>query len=148
MAEVAVTLIRNNDVLLMVYSESWRAFTLPMTKRRTFGHAGNDGQHEDWLDAAARNVVECLGRASQPTFLFEEPLPVFEHSHRDGDYRDYRYCLFTEPFDPATDAVVAPGPTQWMTVAEIETLRPVSPTAVAMVRLERVVAALGALGII
>jgi len=144
-SRVAVVLIRSQGKLLLTYSFKWRAFTCPMTKlpawdfvdtsqiidrdRRAISAAQFD---EQWLDAAAHAVVECLGQPNCPAVMVDGPVEVeygeVERSRRDGADRVYHYKLFTlevpQPFQSLQQPFV------WLTPAQIRDgkHRPMSPT--------------------
>jgi hypothetical protein len=143
--DVAVTLILDGERILLIYNESWGAFTLPMTKRKrpdppTAGDA-NDG--EDWLDAAARPVVECLGRPNRPVPVLEDFVPESQFSRRRQVNVIYRYKTFKVNFEKG-DRVIAPTYT-WLTASEIleGNLHPISQTAIDIIRYQDILRALG-----
>ncbi|HUG92276.1 MAG TPA: hypothetical protein VML55_15660 [Planctomycetaceae bacterium] len=139
--EVAVTLIRNQDRLLLVYNDRWGAFTLPMSKRRVpeGAAAADDSEAESWLDAAARPVAECLGRLSRPRPVLEDFLPEGHFSLRRRAHAIYRYRVF-EVLVEEGDRVVARTANQWLTAREIVSgeFHPISPTAVEIIRYDQV----------
>jgi hypothetical protein len=145
--DVAVTLIRNskNEVLL-VYSEKWGSYTLPMTKRRqpSPGDGESLQEAEDWLDAAARNVVECLGRPAIPTPVLKTPVPESHFSKREQTTKDYLFHVFEERFREAAagaDRVTAKTPHVWATPEQIlqRLIRPLSHTAHDLVAFDEIV---------
>ena len=143
--DVAVTLILDGNAILLVYNENWGAFTLPMTKRKRPVPSGDAGEldGEDWLDAAARPVVECLGRPSKPEPILEEFLPESHFSLHRQSQVVYRYKTFKVNFE-LDDQVIAETPAVWLTAAEIlkGELRPISPTAIDIIRYRDILKAL------
>lgn len=145
--DVAVTLIRNgkNEVLL-VYSEKWGSYTLPMTKRRqpSLGDAESAGEAEDWLDAAARNVVECLGRPAIPVPVLKTPVPESHFSKREQITKNYQFHVFEERFREGAagaDRVVAKTPYVWVAPDQIlkRLIRPLSHTAHDLIAYDEIV---------
>jgi len=145
--DVAVTLIRNskNEVLL-VYSEKWGSYTLPMTKRRqpAPGDIESVREAEDWLDAGARNVVECLGRPAMPTPVLKTPVPESHFSKRDHVTKDYLFHVFEERFrdgDAGADCVTAQTLYVWVTPEQIlkRQIRPLSHSARDLIAYDEIV---------
>lgn len=153
--DVAVTLIRNskNEVLL-VYSEKWGSYTLPMTKRRKPlpGDDESVGEAEDWLDAAARNVVECLGRPAIPKPVLKTPVPESHFSKREQITKDYLFHVLEERFrdsdsDPGEGHVGPPDcvnpktPHVWAKPEQIlqRLIRPLSHTAHDLIAFDEIV---------
>ena len=66
--EVGVALVRCEDRILLTYNQKWGAFSLPMTKRRTWT-AERDLLVEGWEDCAARAGAEALGKTCTPGYL-------------------------------------------------------------------------------
>lgn len=129
LVEVAVTLITRGDQILADYNPKWGSFTLPMTKRRTWIDPAVAKNHheEDWLDAAARATVEWLGRTCEPTLLLKD-LGEYQQSDRDGTWRRYQFRIFRVPVQGET-ALVPGAIAEWLTPAEFQSRRPISPTA-------------------
>lgn len=144
--DVAVTLILDGNALLLVYNEKWGAFTLPMTKRKRPEPPGSvdESDGEDWLDAAARPVVECLGRPSRPQRVLDDFLPEGHFSRRRQTQAIYRYKVFKVAFEKG-DQVIAQAPTVWLTASEIlkGELRPISPTAIDIIKYKDILESLG-----
>ncbi len=142
--DVAVTLIRNakNEVLL-VYSEEWGSYTLPMTKRRqpSPGDTETAGEAEDWLNAAARNVVECLGRPAIPVPVLKTPVPESHFSQREQISKNYLFHVFEERFDESLDCVIAKNPYVWVLPDQIlkRLIRPLSHTAHDLIAYDEIV---------
>lgn len=131
--EVAATLITRGQEILAVYNEQWMAFTLPMTKRRTWDDPNIPVAHreEAWIDAAARAAAEWLGRTV--TGLTELPLPPdtepYHQSDRTGQWTRYTFQVFRLELDP-NDEPLPGAVTQWLTREQLldESRRPISPT--------------------
>jgi hypothetical protein len=136
--EVAVALIRDGDEFLMVYNPNWEAFSLPMTKRRRWEDPDESVRtvHEEpWADAAARAVVECLGRTvSFPA----EPLLEITNLERSGRTREWkRYHLHIHQVKLSDSPKIVDGlAIEWLTKEEIldPCRRPISPTAREVIR--------------
>jgi hypothetical protein len=134
---VAVTLIMFGGDLLLVYNPRWRAFTLPMTKRRCWPNpdGGCEAFSESWEDAAMRNMAEWLGRTftAPPQHVLD--LEACQHSGRDLRTRQYHFRLFAASADRADERVVW-APTECLSPDEIldPARRPVSETARLLVR--------------
>jgi hypothetical protein len=145
--DVAVTLIRNSkNQVLLVYSQQWGSYTLPMTKRRqpAPGDSESVREEEDWLDAVARNVVECLGRPATPTPVLKTPVPESHFSKREQVTKDYLFHVFEERFreDAANaDRVTAKTPHVWATPEQIlkRQIRPLSHTAHDLIAYDEIV---------
>ena len=130
--EVGVTVVQRDGKLLTVYNQKWGAFTLPMTKRRSWGHPDDPKmiRPEDWRDTAIRNLVECFGRTytEEPDILFE--VSDFHQSDRDQKVKDYHFHVFgavTVGDAPLIAGVLG----EWLTPDEIldPSRRPMSSTA-------------------
>jgi hypothetical protein len=132
--DVVVTVIYRGEQVFLAFNSNWKAFTLPMTKRRRwpYGVESAPGRLEDLVDAAMRNVGECLGItstvAARPWLGGDT---VVERTQSDADGTSKRYLFHVFGF-AAESADFAPGVCgQWMRVGEIldEGRRPISPTA-------------------
>ena len=132
--DVVVTVICRGEQVLLVSNSNWKAFTLPMTKRRhwPYGVEPAPGRLEDPVDAAMRNVGECLGISStnEPKrWLGEGKLVELTQSDRECISKRYVFHVFGFA---AESADLAPGVCgQWLKIDEIldERRRPISPTA-------------------
>lgn len=144
--DVAVTLILKDNSILLVYNEKWGAFTLPMTKRRRpeGAESADESLWEPWQDAAARPVVECLGRLSSPKQVLDDFLPESHFSLRRQTQVIFRYKVFKVLFE-ARDKIVAKTPTVWLTASEIlkGDLHPISPTAIDIIKYKDILESLG-----
>ena len=144
--DVAVTLILKDNSFLLVYNEKWGTFTLPMTKRKLPENqeTADEDDCEDWPDAAARPVVECLGRLSRPTQVLEDFLPESYFSSRRQTPAIYRYKTFKVYFEDG-DQIVAKTPTVWLTASEIlkGDWHPISQTAKDIIQIQDILDVLG-----
>ncbi len=131
---VVVTVIHRGKHVLLVSNPNWNAFTLPMTKLRRwpYGEEPAPGRVEDSVDAAMRNVGECLGTTStkEPQrWLGQDKLVELTQSDRESLSKRYVFHVFgfaVESYD------LAPGVCgQWLEIEDIldEQRRPISPTA-------------------
>ena len=136
--DVTAVAITRGKAYLTVYNENWGAFTLPMSKPRIRGDASANArpEAEDSSETATRVACEALGRplpaGGIPRRLELDTLQPYSRSGRDGVWKSYHHEVFR--LELAEDAEV-PGtvggrPTAWMTLDEMERLKPVSPTAI------------------
>jgi len=131
--DVAVALIMKGDRILVVYNEKWGAFTLPMSKRRTWTDPSSKegGERvEDWEDAAIRAATEWTGCTSKnaPEFLLD--LAEFQQSDRDAKWKRYHLEVFKVAV--GDDLEIPSGRvTEWLEADDIvdEERNPISPTA-------------------
>lgn len=137
--DVVVTVIHRGEHILLVSNSNWKAFTLPMTKLRRwpYGAEPAPGRAEDPVDAAMRNVGECLGTTSitEPKhWLGKDKLVELTQGDRESASKRYVFHVFGFA---AESADLAPGVCgQWLRVDEVldEQRRPISPTARYIVR--------------
>ena len=130
--ETAAVLIVRDGAILVVFNERWGAFTLPMTKRRSWAapNVKDTGERvEEWEDAATRVAAEYLGATLTqiPTFMAE--LAEFQQSDRDAEWK--RYHLRAYRLDVDSDTVArGRAVSEWLTADELleENRRPLSPT--------------------
>ena len=130
--ETAAVLIIRDGAILVAFNERWGAFSLPMTKRRSWAapNVKDTGERvEDWEDAATRAAAECLGTTltKGPTFMAE--LAEFQQSDRDSEWK--RYHLRAYRFDVDSDAEGCGRPiVEWLSADELldENRKPLSPT--------------------
>jgi len=133
---VKVVVITRGGAILTVFNEKWGAFTLPMSKTRTWPHPDQPGKLVEELpqDTAIRAAVEALGR---PLGLHELPerhpvhsLDPYDQSDRDGVWKCYHYEIFHLELPPGeVPRPLGGAPTAWMTPEEMEKLKPVTSTA-------------------
>jgi hypothetical protein len=94
--EVAVTLIVKGSAILAVFNPQWGAYTVPMTKRRSWQDPNTvNGPHlEDWEDAAIRARSEYIPGTTtdSPRFLLE--IPEYQQSDRDGKWKRFRFSVY------------------------------------------------------
>lgn len=131
--DVAVALIEAGERVLVVYNDEWKAFTLPMTKRRDWTDPGMPAapeRQEEWIEAAARAAAEWLGRTLMPQEIADPPIvndSEYAQSDRDGTIKRYHFQIFEVKIDKGER--LAPGAVvEWLTLEEIATRRPISPT--------------------
>jgi hypothetical protein len=136
----AVAITRGNSILTS-FNEKWGGFTLPMSKKRLKFHPtkANETTEETSQETAIRATVEALGRPLGPHELPERhvvhTLDPFNQSGRDGVWRCYHVELFQLELPP--DEVPKPlggAPMAWMTLEEMEVLKPVTSTALYIAR--------------
>jgi ADP-ribose pyrophosphatase YjhB (NUDIX family) len=143
LVDVAVVIAEKGQRLLAVFNEKWGAFTLPMSKRRSWEAPSKDqgeSRREAWEDAAMRAAAEWTGRTStrKPELILD--LAEFQQSDRDGQWKRYHLQAFRIAVDD--DFKLPAGSTaEWLTADDLldEQRRPISPTArhiVAELRLE------------
>ena len=88
-------------------------------------------RQEDWIEAAARAAAEWLGRTLAPGEMNETPVADdgrYTQSDRDGTIKRYHFQVFEVRTGTASQLV--PGAVaEWLTLDELPTRRPVSPTA-------------------
>lgn len=133
LVDVAVSLIMKGDRILVGYNDKWGAFTLPMSKRRTWTDpSSKEGgeQTEDWEDVAIRAATEWTGctTSAAPEFLVD--LAEFQQSDRDTKWKRYHLQVFK--VDAGDDLEIPSSRVaEWLTADEIadESRRPISPTA-------------------
>lgn len=144
LVDVAGVLITSGDKVLAVYNEKWGAFTIPLTKRRSWKDPGAEKDQErveDWEDAALRAASEWMGRTTTQVPEHLGDVAEFQQSDRDAQWKRYRVQAYRIQLDE--DASLPAGKiAEWLTVDELldEKRRPVSPTArhvVAELRLKR-----------
>ena len=132
--EVAVVLIaiRDTDQILSVHNPCWGAFTLPMTKRRTWEDpAVRVGRKaEDWLAAATREAAEKLGRTFAPNELPVSLLQETEYkqSDVDGIWKMYCFHIFRLPV-PSGTICARNVNGEWLTPGDFRKRVPISGTA-------------------
>lgn len=82
--DVAVALILDGESrVLLEYDQDWRAFSLPMTKKR---------ESETWEHAAGRAAAEAAGRLSLPKEICD--VPEYATSDHDGTIKRYHFKCF------------------------------------------------------
>ncbi len=130
--DVAVTVIRRGGKVLLCLNPKWAAFTLPMTKRRSWQDPNIPKAHreEKWIDAAARAACECLGRSFTVEPILCAELLEFLQSDRNGIWKRYGFQVFEIPW-PEGEEVRSSVAVEWLTPQEIldESRRPISETA-------------------
>jgi len=133
LVDVAVTLITKGERILLVFNSKWGAFTLPMTKRRTWKDpASKEGAErvEEWDDAAIRAVAEWVGRTmtGEPEFLLD--VAEFQQSDRDERWKRYHMQAYRLPLEDESE-VGTGGGAEWLSPEEVldEKRRPISATA-------------------
>ena len=131
--EVVAVVVMKAGHILLAYNEKWGAFTLPMTKRRTWEDPSQKAdavREEEWEDAALRAASEWLGSTTKAKPEGLGQVPEFQQSDRDGKWKRYHTEAFRLVVEDSLDS--APGKsTEWLTVEDIldEDRRPISPTA-------------------
>jgi hypothetical protein len=140
--DVAVVIIVKTDRVLAVFNDRWGAFTLPMSKRRSWhGPSGEKAvREESWEEAALRAATEwtCCTTRELPEPMLD--MAEFQQSDRDGQWKRYHLQVFA--MTVGEDFALPAGKTaEWLLPDEIldEERRPISPTArhiVAELRLE------------
>jgi hypothetical protein len=133
---VKAVAITRGELILTVFNEKWGAFTLPMSKTRTWPDPDRPGEvdQEKPEVTAIRAAVEALGR---PLGSHELPrrhavhtLDPYNQSGRDGVWKCYHIEVFQLELDPGdTPKPLGGAPMAWMTPEQMETLKPVSDTA-------------------
>lgn len=131
--DIAAVLVMCHGRILMGFNAQWGAFTLPMSKRRSWEDATTAKgkvREEKWEDTATRAAAEWLGRT-----LVVTPDPLgeigeFQQSDRDGKWKRYHLRAYRLEVDPDIQPR-ASAPTEWLLPAQIlDTARgPISPTA-------------------
>ena len=136
----AAVVITRGAEFLTIFNPKWGAFTLPMSKRRSWHDPQVQGasREEEPRAAAIRAAAEALGRPFGPDEL---PRPIeladlqpFQQSDRDGAWKSYRFDVFG--IELAAGEVPAPSggaAFAWMTLDALRTACPVSPTAIRIV---------------
>lgn len=113
--ELSTVLLRQGDRILTIFNPHWRAFTLPMSKRRSWS-VGGELMTETWEEAAGRAAAEVMGRTSHPTLLHE--IEQVQQSDRAGVWKNYRirvYEILVAPDIPLLNGTIA----EWLTPDEI-----------------------------
>ncbi len=132
--ELAVTIIGNeNGEVLFDYSESWGAFTLPMTrigeKPGILPH--DEPTAEPAAEAALRAAVQVLGR---PLDAGHRPQPVnvsvdpYHQSGRDGVWKRYAVKVFALRAPVGSPCPLPGHAAVWLPRHRLADLAPVSPT--------------------
>jgi hypothetical protein len=129
--EVAVTVMRQGDLLLAGYNSKWEAYTLPMTKRRYWAMSDDldSFESEPWEDAATRNLMEWWGPpvVQRPAHLLE--VKAFRQSDRDLLIKNYHFQIY--------GAIIEEGQSlrpdlkaEWLSLEDFQDIhrRPISPT--------------------
>ena len=134
---LSISVVISDGKILVDWNPRWGCFTLPMTKIREWhtdrGHVDTDS--ETALDAAIRTVAESLGRplvaGEIPQGPEELELQPYSHrSYRDGRWKRYGQTVFVFRID----SPVLGHRLNWLTPEDLETHRPISPTATEVIR--------------
>lgn len=133
MVEIAAVAIMDGSHIMAVFNEHWGAFTLPMSKRRSWDIVENGRsveQLEEWSDTAIRAAAEWMRQtfSAEPEFLTE--VAAFQQSDRDRIWKRYQvqvYRLCVEKGAPLPAGRTA----EWLTVDEFldPKRKPISLTA-------------------
>jgi hypothetical protein len=133
---VSAVAITQGGSILTVFNEKWGGFTLPMSQIRTWPHPDGLSKDVEELpqDAAIRAAVEALGRPLGPHELPQRhavhTLDPYDQSGRDRFWKCYHYQIFQIEVDPGEVPKPLGGASMaWMTVEEMEKLKPVTSTA-------------------
>src|SRR5262249_33306113 len=133
---VKAVAITRGESILTIFNENWGGFSLPMSKGRIRPHPDDPFRivEEAPHDTAIRAAVEALGRPLGPHELPQRhplhTLDPFDQSGRDGVWKCYHYEVFQLELAPdETPRPLGGVPMAWMTLEEMETLRPVTTTA-------------------
>jgi hypothetical protein len=133
----AVLIISRGEKIAAVLNPAWGAYTLPMTKLRTWEDPSTDeGPHfETAADAAIRVRTECIHGTCllEPTEFFK--IDGFKQSDRDGRWKKYDFHVFHERMETAPVLAVGAN-VEWLTCEEIddESRRPISKTCRDIIR--------------
>ena len=129
--DVVATVIYNGGRVLTLYNDQWGAFTLPMTKLRSWplGLARSRQRWELGASAAMRNVAQCLGVTSDKPARLLADVSGVRQSDRSGQIADYYVQVYGFPV--AKRAAHSGLLVEWLTPKQIVDARrqPVSPTA-------------------
>jgi hypothetical protein len=144
--EVVAVVITRSGQLLTLFNKRWGAFTLPLTKRRTWTEQPRTDQltGETWQEAATRAAAEALGqplpRSHLPRELPDVSVQPFQHSGRERRWKYYSFRVFSLPLgadelaDRLTVAQPVDGaPVAWLTASQVLSFHPISPTAIRVV---------------
>jgi hypothetical protein len=138
---VKAVAITRGDSILTIFNEKWGAFTLPMSKPRSCPHPDRpDEMVEEKPEVTAiRATVEALGRPLGPHELPRRhavhTLDPFHQGGRDGAWKCYHIELFQLELDPGdAPRPLGGAPMAWMTFEQMQTLKPVSETALYIAR--------------
>ena len=137
MVEVVAVLLTRNGHVLTVFNPRWGAFTMPMTKRRTWNDPAAGGRRDEApQQAAVRAAAEALGKPLPPgqwPQRLEVDVEPYQQSDRDGLWKRYTFHVFWLPLDgPLADAQPRPWDNAafvWVSAEEIQSWEPVSLTA-------------------
>ena len=135
---VGVAVITSEGKVLMFFNSRWGAFSLPMSKQRTWADPTAPGgkRLESYREAAIRAAAEVRGK----TLLAFPPGPglpehQYQQSDADGELKIYDFEIFRVDAGPAGPP--APGvAAEWLTPLEIldESRVPISKTARHLIR--------------
>ena len=136
--EVSVVLLERAGMLLAEFNPRWEMFTLPMSRLRRRLAPGTPVR-EAPLDAAVRAAAKALGHPLAPG---QTPQPValdlavqaLLRSGRDQQTKRYVYHVFGLRVGDAAPRHALGWHTLWMKQDAFLTHRPVSPTAVHVLR--------------
>ncbi|WP_339743730.1 hypothetical protein [uncultured Rubinisphaera sp.] len=131
---LSVAVILCEGRTLLTWNDNWGAFSLPMTKIRTWpGPSGSvDEDSESAQQAAIRAAAEGLGRPLQSSEIPDQPVelelqPYSHRSHRDGQWKRYSREVFV--FELEVDLSSFSGNGVWLTPEEVSSMQPISQTA-------------------
>jgi len=131
---VSVVLLERVEMFLAEFNPKWEMFTLPMSRLRRRLAPGTPVR-EAPLDAAVRAAAKALGRPLGPGQM---PQPValdvsaqaLLRSGRDQQTKRYVYHVFGLRIADAAPRHAVGWHTLWMRREDFLTHRPISPTAV------------------
>ncbi len=131
---LSVAVILCEGRTLLTWNENWGAFSLPMTKIRSWpGPSGSvDENSESAQQAAIRAAAEGLGRPLKGSEIPEQSVelelqPYSHRSHRDGQWKRYSREVFV--FQIEGDLSSFSGKGVWLTSSEVSSMQPISQTA-------------------
>jgi hypothetical protein len=132
--EVSVVLLEREGMILAEFNPKWEMFTLPTARLRRRLAPGTPVR-EAPLDAAVRAAAKALGRPlgvrqlPQPVAL-DVPAQALLRSGRDQQTKRYVYHVFGQRVAYTAPRHALGWHTLWMRREDFFTHRPISPTAV------------------
>lgn len=131
--EAAVLLIKRGEKALAIHNVKWGAFTLPISRRRSWRDSefpNAKSRKEEWTAAASRIAAEILGKTFLTTAVPKPLLELqgFKQSDSDGKWKIYNLHIFELLVEG--DVGLAYGINgEWLSARDFKQRQPISPTA-------------------